>query len=238
MILLFAGFTALADSVQFKMEAPDVVATGEQFRLSFTVNGNASDLQLPDLSNFDVLMGPSTSQSMSTQWINGKTTESVSFSYIFVLRAKREGKFTIRPASIKVDGKTYESNSLDIQVVKGQPKPAASQQQGSDDTSNAPTSNISKDNLFVRVIVDKTHVYKGEQLIATVKLYISPNVPLNGFDDVKLPTYEGFWTKDIDVPTQVNFTREVFNGRIYQVGVLKKTILFPQQTGVIKINPF
>ena len=78
MILLFAGLTALADSVQFKMEAPDVVATGEQFRLSFTVNGNASDLQLPDLSNFDVLMGPSTSQSMSTQWINGKTTESVS----------------------------------------------------------------------------------------------------------------------------------------------------------------
>lgn len=238
MILLFAGFSALADSVQFKMEAPDIVATGDQFRLSFTVNGSGSDLQLPDLSNFDVLMGPSTSQSMSTQWINGKTTESVSFSYIFVLRAKREGKFTIRPASIKVDGKTYESNSVDIQVVKGQPKPAASQQQSSGGTDNTPTSNISRDNLFVRIGVDKTHVYKGEQLIATVKLYISPNVPLNGFDDVKLPSYEGFWTKDIDVPTQVNFTREVYNGKIYQVGILKKTILFPQQTGVIKISPF
>lgn len=239
MFLLFATLGALADSVQFTMEAPGVVATGDQFRLSFTVNANASDLQLPDLSNFDVLMGPSTSQSMSTQWINGKTSQSVSFSYIFVLRAKREGKFTIRPASIKVDGKTYESNSVDIQVVKGQPKPAASQQQqSSGDADNAPSASIGNDNLFVRVNVDKTHVYKGEQLIATVKLYISPNVPLNGFDDVKLPSYEGFWTKDIDVPTQVNFTREVYNGRIYQVGVLKKTILFPQQTGVIKISPF
>lgn len=238
MFLLFAGFSALADSVQFKMEAPDVVAMGEQFRLSFTVNGNGSDLQLPDLSNFDVLMGPSTSQSTSMQWINGKTTESVSFSYIFVLRAKKEGKFTIRPASIKVDGKTYESNSQDIQVAKGQPKPAAPQQQNSSDTDNAPAANISRDNLFVRAIVDKTHVYKGEQIVATVKLYLSPNVPLNGFDDVKLPTYDGFWTKDIDVPTQVNFTREVYNGRIYQVGILKKTILFPQQIGVIKISPF
>lgn len=238
MILLFAGVAAFADSVQFKMEGPEVVAIGDQFRLSFTLNASGSDLQLPDLSNFDVLMGPSTSQSTSMQWINGKTTESVSFSYIFVLRAKNEGKFSIRPASIKVSGKTYESNTLNIQVVKGQPKQANSQRQSGQEGNEAPSSTISKDNLFVRVAVDKSSVSKGEQLIATVKLYISPNVPLNGFDDVKLPSYEGFWTKDIDVPSQVNFTREVYNGRIYQVGVLKKTILFPQQTGVIKINPF
>jgi hypothetical protein len=40
------------------------------------------------------------------------------------------------------------------------------------------------------------------------------------------------------VPTQINFTREVYNGRVYQVGVLKKTILFPQQVGNIRIDPF
>ncbi|MDO8929709.1 MAG: BatD family protein, partial [Bacteroidota bacterium] len=82
------------------------------------------------------------------------------------------------------------------------------------------------------------NVSKGEQIIATVKLYLSQNVPLSGFDEVKLPSYEGFWTKEIDVPQQVNFTREVYNGKIYQVGVLKKTILFPQQTGAIRIDPF
>ncbi|OFX51749.1 MAG: hypothetical protein A2066_11050, partial [Bacteroidetes bacterium GWB2_41_8] len=71
-----------------------------------------------------------------------------------------------------------------------------------------------------------------------IKLYISQNVPLNGFDEVKLPTYEGFWTKEIEVPQQVNFTREVYNGKIYQSGILKKTILFPQQTGSIRIDPF
>ncbi|MDP2115173.1 MAG: BatD family protein, partial [Bacteroidota bacterium] len=60
----------------------------------------------------------------------------------------------------------------------------------------------------------------------------------SGFDEVKLPSYEGFWTKEIEVPQQVNFTREVYNGKIYQVGVLKKTILFPQQTGAIRIDPF
>lgn len=239
-ILLFAGYLAMADSVQFTMEGPEVVANGEQFRLGFTLNDRGTDLQLPDLTNFDVLMGPSTSQSSSIQIINGKTTQSVSFSYIFILRAKKEGKFTIRPASIKVNGKTYESNSLNIQVVKGQPQQQASgnAQQNNQQQDETPAGNISKDNLFVRVAVDKTNVSKGEQILATVKLYISPNVPLNGFDDVKLPSYEGFWTKEIDVPTQVNFSREVYNGKIYQVGVLKKTILFPQQTGTIRIDPF
>jgi hypothetical protein len=241
LILIFIGYLAEADNVRFIMEGPEVVEAGEQFRLGFTLNDRGTDLQLPDLSNFDVLMGPSTSQSSSIQIINGKTTQTSSFSYIFILRAKKEGNFTIRPASIKVDGKTYESNSLNIQVVKGQPQQAGQQQnnqQNDQENDDTPVANISKENLFVRIAVDKTSVSKGEQILSTVKLYISQNVPLNGFDDVKLPTYEGFWTKDIEVPTQVNFTREVFNGKIYQVGVLKKTILFPQQTGTIRINPF
>ena len=240
LILLLVGYGASADNIRFTMEAPEAVAVGDQFRLSFTLNESGSDLQLPDLSNFDLLMGPSTSQSSSFQMINGKTTQSTSFSYIFVLRAKKEGKFTIRPASIKVDGKTYESNSLDIQVVKGQPQQQQSSaaQQGSQAQEATPTGNISKENLFVRLSLDKSSVSKGEQIRATVKLYISQNVPLNGFDEVKLPSYEGFWTKEIDVPQQVNFTREVYNGKIYQVGILKKTILFPQQTGNIKIDPF
>lgn len=241
-ILMFIGFIAKADNIRFVMEGPEVVEMGEQFRLGFTLNERGADLQLPDLSNFDVLMGPSTSQSSSIQIINGKTTQTSSFSYIFILRAKKEGKFNIRPASIKVDGKTYESNTLTIQVVKGQPQQQQSGggggQQNNQGEEEAPAANISKDNLFVRVTVDKSNVSKGEQIISTVKLYISQNVPLQGFDEVKLPTYEGFWTKDIEVPTQVNFTREVFNGKIYQVGILKKTILFPQQTGNIKINPF
>ena len=247
LIFLLVGYVAMADNVRFTMEAPEAVAVGDQFRLSFTLNETGSELQLPDLSNFDLLMGPSTSQSSSFQIINGKTSQSTSFSYMFVLRAKKEGKFSIRPASIKVDGKTYESNSLEIQVVKGQPQqqqpqqqsqqPSAAQQ-GAQAQEPTPTGNISKENLFVRLSLDKTNVSKGEQVRATVKLYLSQNVPLNGFDEVKLPSYEGFWTKEIDVPQQVNFVREVYNGKIYQVGTLKKTILFPQQTGSIRIEPF
>ena len=242
-LLTFALITAgsFAESTQFTMTAPNVVRAGEQFRLSFTLNDRGTDLQLPDLSNFEILMGPSTQQSSSFQMINGQTTQSVTFSYIYVLRAKAEGTFTIRPASIKVDGRVFESNSLDIQVVKGQAQPSqqqGTQSSGSDQSAGQSSATISRDDLFVKVEVTKNNVYKGEQIIATVKLFVSPNVPVRGFDDVKLPSYEGFWTQDIEVPNQVSFNREVYNNKIYQVGILKKTILFPQQTGSIKIDPF
>ncbi|WP_423127326.1 BatD family protein [Gaoshiqia sp. Z1-71] len=240
--ILISAISVMADNVRFTMSGPNIVTVGEQFRLSFTLNDRGSDLKLPDMSGFDILMGPSTSQSSSFQMINGQTTQSVTFSYIFILRAKEEGNFTIRPASINVDGKVYESNDLKIQVVRSQAsqqsQPQQQQQQSQQQGQASASAELSKEDLFVRVELDKQNVYKGEQILATVKIYVSPDVPITSFDDVKIPSFEGFWTQNIDIPNQISFSREVYNNKIYQVGVLKKTILFPQQTGRIRIDPF
>lgn len=240
-LLVIFALTGRADQVQFVMSAPNAVEVGQQFRLSFSLNERGSNLKVPDLSNFDVLMGPSTSQSTSMEFINGKTTQSVSFAYTYILRAKNEGTFEIRPGSIEVGGKVYESNSLKIQVVKAQQRQQQSQPAGSDPSEQGaeiPSGNIGKDDLFLRVILSKTSVYKGEQITATVKLYAQPSLPIQGFEEVNLPTYEGFYTQDIDMPQQINFEREVYNDKIYKAGVLKKTILFPQQNGSITIQQF
>ena len=118
------SLTSFADAVTFTMEAPAVVELGEQFRLAFTLNARGQNLKLPELNDFEVLMGPSTSQSTSYQIINGVSSQSVSFSYLYVLRAKKEGRYTIAPATITVDGKEYRSNSTTIEVVKGTAKPS------------------------------------------------------------------------------------------------------------------
>ncbi len=238
-LLILSAFAAQAEQTQFVMSAPNAVEVGKQFRLTFTLNEQGSNLKLPpDLSsNFDVLMGPSTGQSTSIQTINGKTTTQISFSYTFILRAKKEGTFEIRPASIEVDGKVFESNPLKIQVVKQQSQPAQPQA-GTNGEQSSQSVDLGSNNLFVRVEMNNHNVYRGEQIISTVKLYVNPNINLGGFDEVNLPTYEGFYTQDIDIPQQINFTREVYNDKIYQVGVLKKTILFPQQNGKITVQPF
>lgn len=232
---------AKAEQTRFVMSAPNAVEMGKQFRLSFSLNERGSNLELPPglSDNFQILMGPSQGSSTSIQSINGKTTTQVSYSYTYILRAKKEGSFEIRPASIQVGGKVFESNSIKIQVVKAQSHPSATQRGGSQQQGGT-TQNVDlgKDNLFVRVALSKQNVYRGEQIIATVKLYVNPNIRIGGFDEVNLPTYEGFYTQDIDIPQQVNFTREVYHDKIYQVGVLKKTILFPQQNGKLTIEPF
>ncbi len=239
--LICITFVAHAEKTQFTMSAPNAVEMGRQFRLSFSLNERGTNLQLPPgiTDNFDVLMGPSTGQSSSVTIVNGRTTRKVSYSYTYILRAKKEGSFELRPASIEVNGKIFESNSIKIQVVKTQSQPA--QQQHSGNTQTQPGSksvDLGKDNIFLRLVLSKKNVYRGEQIVATVKLYVNPNIPIAGFDDVNLPTYEGFYTQDIKIPQQVQFKREVYNDKIYQVGILKKTILFPQQNGKITIKPF
>ena len=237
--LFFVTIAMQAEDTRFVMSAPNAVEMGKQFRLSFTLNERGTNLKLPPglTDNFDILMGPSTGQSTSIRTINGKTTQEISFSYTYILRAKKTGSFEIRPASIEVDRKIFESNSLKIQVVQAQTNPSGTQQ-GGQTRENTQNVDLGEDNLFVRVELSKANVYRGEQIIATVKLYVNPNINIAGFDEVNLPTYEGFYTQDIEIPQQINFSREVFNDKIYQVGVLKKTILFPQQNGKITVEPF
>ncbi len=241
LLLLVIG--AKAQDTRFTMSAPNAVENGQQFRLSFTLNKRGNKLKLPPglNDNFQILMGPSTGQSFSSSTINGKTTAETTYSYTYILRAKNEGTFELRPASIEADGKVIESNSLEIRVVKAQSQPQSSQQQGGNKQSqqrSASNVDLGKDNLFVRVEFSKRSAYRGEQIVATVKLYSHPEIGISGFEEVNLPTYEGFYTQDLEMPKNINLSREVYNDRIYQVGVLKKTILFPQQNGQIKIDPF
>lgn len=240
-IFLFClAISVQAENTRFVMSAPSAVEMGRQFRLSFSLNERGNNVKLPQglSDNFSILMGPSTGQSTSISSINGRTTQKVSYSYTYILQAKKEGEFEIRPGSVEVKGKVFESNSLKIRVVKSQSKPARQQRSGNQTRGTAQKVDLGKGNMFVKVALSKSNVFRGEQIIATVKLYVNPNIPISGFDEVNLPTYEGFYTQDIEIPQQINFTREVYNDKIYQVGILKKTILFPQQNGKISIKPF
>ena len=72
-------------AVQIKAAAPDVVEEGEQFRLSFTVNTqDVSNFHLPT-ERFSVDMGRAAPHSPSFQMINGKTSQSSSVTYTYIL---------------------------------------------------------------------------------------------------------------------------------------------------------
>jgi hypothetical protein len=206
------------------------VAVGEQFTLTLDVDGatGVSNLKLPEMPNFMVLSGPN--QSTNMQWVNGQVSQSISFTYI--LQPRDVGKFTIGSASVNVGGKMLQTKPIAIEVLKGAPpqqrQKQGNQQQGSVEQQIA-------DNLFLRAVVDRAKVYQGEQVTVTWKVYTRVNIV--NYQLSKQASIPNAWTEDLEIPQQVSLTREVYEGKQWNVGVLKKTALFPTQSGTIEINP-
>jgi hypothetical protein len=206
------------------------VGLSDQVEVDFVYNGKdingLRNFNPPNFANFLVLSGPN--QSTSMQIINGAVSGSMTYSYI--LQPKNLGKYSIGIASIDYNGTTYKTSPLEITVVKGSPKP---QKQN---TSSISTKDIA-DNLFIKATVDRSKVYLGQQVTVTYKLYTRLNIAAQ-MSISKLPNYEGFWSEEIETPNNINFTTEVFNGKQYKVGILKKAALFPSQTGELEVTSF
>lgn len=238
-LFLFSVFVSCiqmlwAQEVSFEASAPQVVEVGEQFRLTFKVNAHPSSFHLSSPGSFNILAGPSQSSMSSTQIINGQVSQSESYSYTYILQSDKEGKAKVGSASVMVNGKTYVTAPFEIQVVKSSDSGSPNQTQHSSANQDNP-SNPAGD-LFVRVNVNKHSAYLGEAVEATISIY-ARGVNLQRFDNITMPSFNGFWSQEVATPNQLVFKRQDVNGKIYNVGVIKKFLLFPQQTGAVKIDP-
>jgi len=234
LLSLFLGGiqTIWSQEVNFEASAPEVVEVGEQFRLIFTVNSHPSSFQLTSVGGFNIIAGPAQSSMSSTQIVNGQVTQSENYAFTYILESDKEGKFKIGSAQIKVNGKTFVTKPFEIEVVKNSdsPNPAQSSSSVKGNSTN------SAGDLFVRVEVNKRALYLGEALEAEIKIYVR-GVNIQQFENLTWPSFNGFWSQEIETPSQLVFKKENVGGRIYDVGVMKKYLLFPQQTGTIKIDP-
>jgi len=231
-----------AGKVTFEASSPLRVATGEPFRIEFSLNAKPerNSFKAPSFEGFDVLAGPSTSEGSSIQSINGTVTRTYNFVYTYVLMAQEPGNATIGPAEVSVDGETYRTRSLPIEVVAE--KQDAAQQGGGRGGAQAqqqePSSNlqakVAKDDILLRAIVSRTSVYKGEPLRVTFKLYERVNVV--GYNDVKFPSFNGFWAQELNADNPRR-QRETYNGKIYETLVAREFLLYPQQAGTLTIDP-
>ena len=243
-ISALSAFIAYAQT-EIKVEAPNVVAADEQFNVTFIIEGeeNPSDFQWTSGSDFQVLWGPQSGRSTSIQIMNGKRTKSVQSTYTYVLRPVSSGKFSLPRASAKVGGKEIHSEAKSIQVAaagaasSGQrPSQQSGQsQQQSGAQSQARQAGIQDSDIFLKMELSRTNVVVGEPVIATLKLYQRVNI--GGFENVSFPTFNGFWSQEIEAPTNIEFNREVLDGQIYNAALLRKFVIIPQQQGQLKIDP-
>ena len=239
-MLLMVGYTAFAQNT-FTVDAPRVVGQDEIFRVVFTANGEIENFTNPQVTGAEILAGPSPSRMQSTQIINGQRTERLEISYTFILRPTGEGVAKIGAATATVGGKSYTTKELSIEVVKGEAQQNGQQQQqgvaggNAQSSQRSSTGEVSSKDVFLKLSFSKTKVVKGEPIIATLKLYT--RVPIAGFEDIKFPVFNGFWSQEIETPQNINFVRENVDNQIYNSAVLRRYMLLPQQTGDIAVKP-
>ena len=158
-------------------------------------------------------------------WVNGKTSANISYSYI--LMAVKEGSFIIPAAEVIIDGKKYQSNTIEINVSKG------ANVQNNPNSNNATVTKNSGD-LFIKSSVNKTTVYQGEHLVATYQLFTKINIAAN--EMVKNADLNGFWSQEINIG-QAQWTQEIINGERWNIATIRKIVLFPQRSGELEIDP-
>lgn len=240
MLILASMHTLADDKVSFTASAPDAVAVGDQFRLSYIVTTQkVRDFRAPSIKGFDVLMGPSRSQQSSVQMVNGQTTSTSSITFTYILFANAEGNFTIPGATISADGNQIVSNSVKIKVLPADEANSATssgnsgKQSGTTSRASSGTT-VSSNDLFITATASKTTVYEQQAFLLTYKIYTL--VDLRTFENVKLPDFKGFHSQEVELPNDRRWGMEHYKGRNYQTTIYRQFVLFPQQSGKLTID--
>ncbi|MDR1847900.1 MAG: BatD family protein [Bacteroidales bacterium] len=239
-ILIFCGVNLgiAAQDIKFTATAPQVVDLDKRFEVSFTINTtNVSDFQAPTFRGVQILSGPNQSRSTSMSFINGRQTGGSSVTFSYWLQPIATGTINIAPAKIKAGGTTYTSNALSIRVEQNASSSSGRQNSQSPQGRNQQPTQVNLDNktLFVRAIPNKTNVVPGEQIMLTYKLYTL--VSVSQYQIERSPVSKSFWLEELDAQQQPQITKEVFDGRQYNVATIRKVLVFPQQEGNLTIEP-
>lgn len=194
----------------------------ERLRVDFEMNQDGDNFTPPDFQGFRVIMGPS--QSIRNSWVNGVRSYSKTYSYSLAPTA--QGNFTIKQATIVIDGQTYKSSPKNVVVSAAVDKP--SDQMTAED--------IADENLHLVAEISKISPYLNEAVSVVYKLYVSPTINVSNYRPLDNPTYNNFWSQDIPV-TKLNAQNGTYEGKPYRYVILKKVVLYPQKTGALIIEP-
>ncbi|MFN3752705.1 BatD family protein [Flavobacterium sp.] len=225
LLLLLFGSSLMAQ-VQFEAKvSKNSLGINERLRIEFTMNADGDNFVPPafESSGFRIVGGPS--QSVSQSWINGKS--SFNKSYIYILLPTEKGQLTIKQASIEINGQIYKTSPVKINVTNAVELPK--------DPNEAPAI-TADDNIYLVADISKANPYLNEPITVVYKLYFSYNIGISNWRELNKPKYNDFWSQNIDIK-QLKAEDGMFKGERYRYVVLRKTVLYPQKSGKLEIEP-
>lgn len=223
LLILLTSSIALA---QVKFEAKvskQKLGVNERLRIDFEMNKDGDNFVPPNFDDFTVVGGPNTS--LMNSYANGKKTYQKTYSYF--LAPKKKGKFTIKQATIEIDGEVYKTFPVTVTVTDAVDRP------------NGPpdASDIASDKIHLVAEVSNGNPYLNEPTTVVYKLYVSRDVGISSnWREKQTPRYNDFWSQNIEIKG-LNIQRGEYKGEDYRYVVLRKTVLYPQKTGKLKLEP-
>lgn len=225
LILFLFTFQGLLAQVQFEARvSKNTLGLNERIRIDFIMNVDGDNFEQPNFDGFKVVAGPS--QQISQSWINGRSSFQKIYSYI--LQPTQKGNVVIKQAAIEFNGQIYKTSPIKVVVtnaVAQERDPNDRQQQGGQGSETL--------NLVAEI--SKTNPYLNEPITVVYKLYFN-NIGVNGFKELAKPKYNDFWNQNIDIK-QLAIEEGSFQGQRCYFVILKKTILYPQKSGKLTIEP-
>jgi len=225
--ILLLSVQAIFAQVQFEAKVSKTsLALNEKLRIDFTINGDGDNFEPPAFEGFRVYAGPY--QSVKIDYVNGRGSYNKAYSF-FLIPTKR-GKITIKPASIDVGGKIYKTNPVAVTVTEAVEHPR-------DPNDNSqPVKERMEEALTLVAEVSKTNPYINEPITVVYKLYFDYSVAIREYRELEKPKYNDFWSQNIEIK-RPSAEETVFNNKRCLVAVLKKTVLYPQKSGKLEIEP-
>ncbi len=223
LFIVFIFFSCLLSAqVNFRATlSKNSLGINERVRIDFIMDKDGDNFIPPEFENFRVVAGPS--QSIKNSWVNGK--RSYSKTYTYFLSPIEKGNFKIGQASVEVDGEIYKTLILNVEVTSAVEIPV---------NPNDP-SYIADNNIHLVAEISKTNPYLNEPISIVYKLYWKPDLGITNPRELDAPRYVNFWSKNIDnTPIAENGT---YKGEAYRYAVMRKTVLYPQKTGELSIEP-
>ncbi|NDP25809.1 MAG: protein BatD [Flavobacterium sp.] len=221
--IVLIACNSLGAQVQFEAKvSKTTLGLNERLRIDFVMNIDGDNFNQPSFEGFKIIAGPS--QQVSQSWINGKSSFEKIYSYY--LLPSQKGNLIIRQASIEYNGQIYKTSPIRINVTSAveQPKDPSDTQISADD------------NIYLVADISKTNPYINEPITVVYKLYFSYNIGISNWRELDKPKYNDFWSQNIDIKQLVG-EEGMFKGEKYRFVVLRKTVLYPQKSGKLVIEP-
>ncbi|NOR66245.1 MAG: hypothetical protein GQ528_02690, partial [Woeseiaceae bacterium] len=204
------------------------IYVGENFAYYVVLGGsdNVGQVDLQPLQKYNPQSTGNRRQS-STNIVNNRVTTTTTMVMTYSLRAGEAGPIRLPSLSVVIDGKTYRTNPVSVNVIK----PSTTEQ------------------LDVVAALSEKQCFVGQPVLLTIKFYYSANIKNPQFN-IPVLSSDAFYFENPDVLNQqeqeynlgngttalVSQLQEAHNGKQSNVVLLRK-ILIPRSAGSMQIDP-